>query len=111
MSGFYNESQIICQFFEVFLYESVLKPVLAYGTGLSISNELVRIERYFEVQVVVDHYLECLTCKAFALVLVDGLAVDTALRSVSVCIDSSIGGKFFHEFRSQFLVKLFGNVS
>ena len=111
MSRLYDQCLFFGQFLQVFFYHSVLQPVLAHLACLSVRNQLVRVERHVEVQIVVYHDLKSLACETLALVLVYRLSVYLSGRSVSVGIYSSSGSQLLHKFRSQLFVKLFGNVS
>ena len=111
MSRFDYQSLLLRHLFQVSLYESVLEPVLADLPGLAVGDQLIRIEGNFEVQVVVDHHLECLARQTVAFVLVDGLAVEVALGTIAVCIDTSVFLEFIHELGSKFLMKLLGHIA
>ncbi len=111
MAGFDDEGRILGQLLEVFLDQAVLQPVLAGLAGLAVGDELVGIERDLEIEVVVDHDLECLAFDALALVFVDRLAVNSALRTVAVGIDAAAGHQLIHEFRGELFVQLLRNVA
>ena len=110
MSGFHDQGLLICHDLKILLDQSVLKPVLADLSGLTVGYQLIRIQSYFEVQVVVDHDLKSLARQAVALVLVDWFAIEAAFRTISVSIDSAVGLQFFHEFRRQCLMQFFRNI-
>ena len=111
VSGFHNQGLILRQFFEIFFDEPILQPVLAYRSGLTVGNQFIWIERDVKVEVVVDHHLKSLSCQAFAFVLVDWLAVDSFLRSVTISVNSAAGRQFLHELRRQLCVQLLRYVS
>ena len=92
MSGFDNESLVIVKFLKIFLDQTVLHPVLAYLAGLAVCDEFVGVEGDVKAQVVVNHYLERLAFYTFALVLVNGLCLQVALRTETVAIDSRTSG-------------------
>ena len=90
MAGHDHQGLLIGHLFQVFLDEPVLHPVLADLPGLAIGDQLVGIEGHVKVQVVVDHDLNGSAFHALALVLVDGLAGELALRAEAVSVDSSL---------------------
>ena len=87
---FVYEGLLIGQLLEVLLDQTVLHPVLADLTGLTVGDELIGIQSDVEVEVVVDHDLNGLALDALALVLVDGLAVELALGTEAVAIDTAV---------------------
>ncbi len=111
MSGFYNQGLIFGQFFEIFFDQPILQPVLANRSGFSVSHQFIWVQRDVKVEVVVDHNLKGLSGQTFALVLVNRLAVDSFVRSVTVSVDPAAGGQFFHELRRQLFMQFFRYVS
>ena len=90
MTGHDDEGLLIGQLLEVLLDQAVLHPVLADLTGLTVGDELIGIQSDIEVEVVVDHDLNGLALDALALVLVDGLAIELALGTEAVAIDTAV---------------------
>ena len=90
MTGHDDEGLLIGQLLEVLLDQTVLHPVLADLAGLTVGDELIGIESDIEVEVVVDHDLNGLALDALALVFVDGLAVELALGTEAVAIDTAV---------------------
>ena len=90
MTGHDDEGLLIGQLLEVLLDQTVLHPVLADLAGLTVGDELIGIESDVEVEVVVDHDLNGLALDALALVLVDGLAVELALGTEAVAVDTAV---------------------
>ena len=103
VAGFNNQSLFVGHYFQIFFDETVLHPVLANLTGLAVGNQLVWIESYVEVQVVVDHNLASFTFDAVAFVFVDWFAVERALWTEAVTVDTA---GFFQLF-SKFFCHLF----
>ena len=100
MSGHYHKSLLIGQLLEISLNKPVLHPVLADLPSLSISYQFVRVKGHFEVKIIVDHYLECLTLNAFSFVLIDWLSLYLTLRTITVSVDPSHGQKLLKKLRS-----------
>ncbi len=98
MPGHDHKGLLVGHNLEVFLDQPVLHPILADLTGLAVGYKLIGIERDVKVQIVVDHDLEGFGFDAVALVFVDGLAVQLALRTEAVAIDPApllqLQGKF-----------------
>ena len=111
MSTFNNECLILSQHFKILLNKTILHPVLTDLPRFAISDEFVWIESNVEAEIIVNHHLESLSCQAFAFVLVDWLAVDSFLRSVTVSVNSAAGRQFLHELRRQLCVQLLRYVS
>ena len=89
---------------QVLLDQAILHPVLADLTGLAVGDQLVGIQSDLEVQVVVDHDLEGLSLGAVALVLLDGLAVQLALGTEAVAIDTAMLLQLLSELLGHLLV-------
>ena len=84
---------------------------MADGTGFAVGDQFIRIQCHFEIEVVVDHHLEGLAFGAFPFIFVDGLAIDTAFRTETVSINTAARGQFFQEFRDQFLMVFFRDIT
>ena len=100
MAGHDDEGLLVGEVFEVFLDEAVLHPVLADLAGLAVGHELIGIERYVKIQVVVDHDLNGAALDTFALVLVNGLAGKLALRAEAVAVDPAALLQLLRKFLS-----------
>ena len=90
MAGHNHQGLLVGQYLQILLDQTVLHPVLANLAGLAVGDQLIRVQGDLEVQVVVDHDLERLALNAVALVLVDGLAVQLALGTEPVAIDTAV---------------------
>ena len=111
MSRLHHKCLVNCHDFEVLLDKQVLHPVLAYLACLSVCYELVGIESYGEVQIIVNHYLEGFSLSALALVLIDGLSIEMSFRAEAVSVDASVLFVLFKELRCKFLVELCRDVA
>ncbi len=90
VAGHDHQRLLVGQLLQILLDEAVLHPVLADLAGLAVGHQLVRVQRHVEVQVVVDHHLDGAAFDALALVLVNGLAVQLALRTETVAVDAAV---------------------
>ena len=111
MARLHYERLVLRDDFKIFFDEEVLHPVLADLPGLSVGDELVRIERHVEVEVVVDHYLEGFAFDALALIFVDGFAVELSFRTEAVAVDASVLLVFLEELGGELFVVLLGDVA
>ena len=111
MAGHNNQCLLVGQYLKVLLDQLILHPVLAYLTGLTVGNQLVGIQSDLRAQVVVNHNLESFTLNAVAFIFINRLAVNLLLRHEAVSVDTASGKEFFHELRSQLLMKLFRNIT
>ena len=89
MAGHDHQGLLIGHDLQVLLDQAVLHPVLAHLAGLAVGHQLIGIQGDVEVQVVVDHHLHGAAFDAVALVLVDGLAVQLALGTEPVAVDTA----------------------
>ena len=111
MTRLNDEGLILGQFLEIFLNQAILEPVLAGLTCFAVGDQFVGIQRDIKVKVIINHDLERLALDAFALVFVDGLAVDPALRTVAIGVDPAPGYKLFHELRRKGLMQLLRDIA
>ncbi len=100
MTRLYNQRLVVGQFLKVFLDKTILEPVLAHLTSLTVCNKFVGIEGDVETEVIVDHHLKSLTRQAFALILVDRFGSQITLGAPAICIDTSTRTEFVEELRS-----------
>ena len=96
---------------EIALDEQVLHPVLTDLAGLTIGDELVRIERDIEIEVVLDHHLHGLGLGDLAGVAIDGATREAAVRAVAVAVDPAAGAQFFEELGCDHRVVLRGHIA
>ena len=111
VTGHDDEGLLVGQLLEVLLDEAVLHPVLADLTGLTVGDQLIGIESDVEVEVVVDHDLNGLALDALALVLVDGLAVELALGTEAVTVDTAVLFELLRKLLGHLLVMVGVNVT
>ena len=111
MSALDNESLVIVQLFQIFLYKTILKPVLTYLTCFAISYQLIGIESYVETEVIVNHHLECFALQTVTFVLVYGFCLQVALRTETICIDTASCAQFLKEFGSEGIMKFFRHIA
>jgi len=111
VTGHDDEGLLVGQLLEVLLDQAVLHPVLADLTGLTVGDELIGIESDVEVEVVVDHDLNGLALDALALVLVDGLAVELALGTEAVTVDTAVLFELLRKLLGHLLVMVGVNVT
>ena len=90
VTGHHDQSLLVGHDLQILLDQAILHPVLADLTGLAVGDQLIGIQSDVEVQVVVDHDLDGAALDADALVLVDGLAVQLALGTEAVAIDTAV---------------------
>ena len=111
VSAFDNECLVTGKDFEVLLYQAVLHPVLAYLPRFAIGDELVGIEGDIETEVIVYHHLKGFALDATSFVLVNGLRLEVALRTITVTVNASACAEFFHKLGSKRLVQFFRDVA
>ena len=111
VSAFDNERLVIGKDFEILLYQAVLHPVLAHLPGFAIGDELVGIEGDVETEVVVYHHLKGFALDAAPFVLVNGLRLEVALRTITVTVNASARAELLHKFRSKRFVQFFRDVA
>ena len=111
MTRLNDEGLILGQFLEIFLNQAILKPVLAGLTGFAVGDQFIGIQCDIKVKVIIDHDLERLALDALALVFVDGLAVDPALRTITIGVDPAPGYELFHELRRKGLMQLLRDIA
>ena len=111
MTGHDDEGLLVGQLLEVLLDQAVLHPVLADLTGLTVGDELIGIQSDVEVKVVVDHDLNGLALDALALVFVDGLAVELALGTEAVAIDTAVLFELLRKLLGHLLMMVGVNVT
>ena len=111
MAGFHDQGLVRSDFFQIPFDQQVLHPVMAHAAGFPVGDQFVRIQSHFKVQVVVDHHLEGLAFVAFAFVFINGFPVDPAFRTETVAVDPAPGGQFFQEFRDQFFMIFFRDIT
>ena len=87
VSGLHYKSLVLGDDLQVLLDKEVLHPVLADLAGLAIGHQFIGVEGHREVEVVVDHDLHGPALDAFALVGVDGEAVEGAFGPEAVAVD------------------------
>ena len=101
VSALDNECLVLRQHFEILLDKTVLHPVLAYLSRLTVCDKLVRIEGNIKTKIIVNHYLECFAFDAIPLIRIDRFCLKVALWTVSVAIDAPACAKLFHELRGK----------
>ena len=111
MTGLNNESLVFGKLFKIFFDKAVLQPVLAGLTCFAVGNKFIGVKRNLEIKVVVNHDLKSLAFNAFALVFIDGFAVNPSLGTIAIGIDSAAGFEFFHEFGSKRFMEFLGNIA
>ena len=90
MAGHDHQGLLVGQLLQILLDEAVLHPVLADLAGLAVGGELVGVQRHVKVQVVVDHDLDGPALNAFALIFINGLAVELARRTIAVAVNAAV---------------------
>ena len=111
MTGADHKSLFFCDLFQVFFYEPVLHPVLAYLSGFSVCDQFVGIKCHIKIQVIVDHDLNGLSGQAFPFVFVHGFSVDSSVGTETVAVDPAVFHKFLVKFRNDLPVVFGGNIT
>ncbi len=94
MTRLHHQCLVIGQFLQIFLYQTILQPVLRHLAGLAVCHQFVWIEGHLEVQVIVYHKLESLALDTVALVFVYGSGLDAPFGTETVGIDAAARLKF-----------------
>ena len=79
-------------------------------TGLPVGSQLIGIQGYIEIQVVVNHDLESFSFGAFSLVFVNGFSFNRTLGTEAVAVDAASLFQFFGKFFCHLLMILFRNI-
>ena len=109
--GHHHQGLVRLYQLEVALDEPVLHPVLADLPGLAVGDQLVRVERDLEVEVVVDHHLHGAPLEGGAAVGVHRPTPDPPRGAVAVAVDPAHGPQLIHELRRHRLVVGLGHVA
>ncbi len=88
-----------------------MHPVLANSTCLAVRDELIGIERDLEVEIVVNHDLECLALDTISFVLIDRFSVNTTFGTITVTVNLPVLIEFAQKLRRKLFMILFGNVA
>jgi len=88
-----------------------LHPVLAHLPSLSVCYQLIRIECYIKIQIVIDHNLESLAFYTLTSIAVNGVSTDLSVRSEPVCIDTACCEELIQKFGGKFFMPLLWNIS
>jgi hypothetical protein len=70
-------------------------------SSLTIGNQLIGIERYVEVEVVVDHYLQSFARQTVSSVFVNRLCFDVSRGTISIPVDFAPSDQFNQKFRGK----------
>ncbi len=108
MPRFHHECLLVGKFLEIFFYQTVLQPVLAHLSCLSVRHKFVRIKSDIETEVIVYHNLKCFSCKTIPLVLVDGLGLEIAGRTPAIAVNTASGAQFLKKFGRRLFMEFLG---
>ena len=111
MAAFNHQRLVIVQLLKIFLYQTVLQPVLTHLTRFAVCYQLVGIEGDVETEIVVNHHLEGFSFKAISFVLVNWLCFQIALRTETVSVYAAARAQLFQKFGCQSLMHLFGHIA
>ena len=111
MSAFNDQCLFLCQDFKILLDKTVLHPVLANLSRLTVRHQLVRIKGYVETQIIVYHHLKGSSLNAFSLIFINRFRFKVALRTITISVNPSTRTKFFHELGSKGFMQFFRNIT
>src|SRR5699024_4492902 len=89
MSAHHDQCMMMSQLLQIFLNQLILHPILAYLSGLSISNQFIRIKGYFMIQIIIDHYLEGFSLNTFSLIFINRFSINPLLRHETVSVNAA----------------------
>ena len=90
VTGHDHQGLLVRQDLQILLDQTILHPVLAHLTGLTVGNQFIGVQSHIKVQVVIDHNLNGAALNARTLILIDGLAVQLTRRTEAVAVNAAM---------------------
>ena len=111
MAGIHHESLLVGHLAEILHGETVLCPVLEYGTVAAVYDELVWMLSHGRVKVVLYHQHDGGSLLRFVRILVYRTGVHLVARTIAVHIYTAVLMQLLHEFRSELLVQMLREIA